>query len=130
MSKYAQAAVEAVELVHQGITDSPVKAWEMSTSKFFGAGSWGQRKGCPKNAFLGLCENGFIKGIPKGIYNMKENSKNKNYAIRAIELITQQPELLEDIKELWNKVSNGNEISHNHQMHIVIALYNKNYIQS
>ncbi|MWV43394.1 hypothetical protein GRF59_07085 [Paenibacillus sp. HJL G12] len=129
MSKYAQAAIEAVELVYQGVTDSPVKAWDMATSKLFGKGSWGQKKGCPKNAFLGLCEDGFIEGIPKGIYNTRENSINKNYAIRAIELITEQPKLLEDIKELWNRASNGNGISHNHQMHIVKALYNKNYIK-
>ena len=27
-----------------------------------------QEKGCPKSAFLGLCEEGFIKEISKGKY--------------------------------------------------------------
>lgn len=54
-----------------------------------------------------------FKEFPKGIYNTRRNSKNKKYAIKAmaIELIKEQPELLEDIKELWYRVSNGSGMS-------------------
>jgi len=119
MSKYDQAAIKAVELFHQGVTDSPVRAWDMATLELFGEGSWGQKKGCPKNAFLGLCEEEYVQGFPKGIYNTRRNSKNKNYAIKATEIIKKQPELLEDIKELWHRVSNGSGMSHNHQMKLL-----------
>lgn len=37
-------------------------------------------------------------------------------AIKAVELIKEQPELLEDAKELWARVSKGSGISHNHQI--------------
>ncbi|WP_434784392.1 DUF6979 family protein [Paenibacillus terrae] len=39
------------------------------------------------------------------------------------------PKVLEDIKELWNKVTNKSGISHNQQMDVVKLLYKKNYIQ-
>ncbi|MEK5407682.1 hypothetical protein MKX36_17305 [Paenibacillus sp. FSL W8-0439] len=129
MSKYDQAANKAVELIYQGVTNSPVEAWDIATSELFGKGTWGQKKGCPKNAFLGLCEEGCIEGIPKGLYNTRRKSKNKDYAIKAVKLIKVQPNLLEDIKELWNKVTNNSGISHNHQMDVVKAVYKKNYIQ-
>ncbi|MDU5948365.1 MAG: hypothetical protein E7L01_26460 [Paenibacillus macerans] len=128
MSKYGQAAVKAAELLNRGVTNSPAKAWDIATSELFGAGTWGQKKGCPKNAFLGLCEEGYIKGVSKALYNTKRNSKNKNYAIKATELIKAQPDLLEDLKELWNKATNGRGMSHNHQMDVVKALYMKKYI--
>ena len=88
----------------------------------------GTEKGLSKECLLGLCEEGYVQGIPKGMYNTRRNSKNKNYAIKATEIIKEQPELLEDIKELWYRVSNGSGMSHNHQMEVVRALYKKNYI--
>lgn len=66
MSKYNQAAIKAVELIHQDISYSPIKAWEIATAEVFGEGTWGAKKGCPKNAFLGLCEEGYVKAFLQG----------------------------------------------------------------
>jgi hypothetical protein len=67
MNKYAQATIEAVRLCTRGTYLSPRIAWDQATTNLFGAGTAGQGKGCPRDAFLGLCEEGLIKGIPKGI---------------------------------------------------------------
>ncbi|WP_226670332.1 DUF6979 family protein [Metabacillus litoralis] len=99
MSKYGQAAVKAVELINSKVVESPIKAWERSTAELFGSGSWGQKKVCPKNAFLGLCEEGLVKNIPRGIYNSRETSKNKDYAINAVNIVREHPNLLNDINK-------------------------------
>ena len=44
-----------------------------------------QKKGCPRGAFLGLCEDGLVKGIPAGNYTVSKD--NKAYAVRAAELL-------------------------------------------
>jgi hypothetical protein len=44
-----------------------------------------QKKGCPRGAFLGLCEEGLVKGIPAGNYTTSKD--NKAYAVRAAELL-------------------------------------------
>ncbi|GAA0337635.1 hypothetical protein GCM10008967_29870 [Bacillus carboniphilus] len=129
MSKYGQAAIRAVELVNKKIVDSPIKGWEIATSELFGEGSWGQKKGCPKNAFLGLCEEGLVDQIPRGNYNSRKLSKNKDYAITAVNIVRDQPNLLDDITELWNQVTKGNGISRNYQMDVVETLIREKYIK-
>ncbi|MEK4431726.1 hypothetical protein MHB54_21425 [Paenibacillus sp. FSL M7-0802] len=47
MSKYNQAAIRAVELIHQNISISPVKAWEIATAEVFGEETWGAKKRMP-----------------------------------------------------------------------------------
>lgn len=37
--------------------------------------STSQRKGCPKGVYLGLCEEGLVKGIPKGKYTKSKKIK-------------------------------------------------------
>ncbi|WP_420865668.1 DUF6979 family protein [Dickeya oryzae] len=43
------------------------------------------KKSCPLSAFLGLCEDGYIKGIPKGKYT--KSYKNKKYAVVAADIV-------------------------------------------
>lgn len=61
MKKYAQSAINAVHLVHT-TGALPADAWDQATSELFGQGTAGQVKGCPRNAFLGLCEARLIRG--------------------------------------------------------------------
>ncbi|PQP80737.1 hypothetical protein C0Q44_26280 [Paenibacillus sp. PCH8] len=129
MSKYNQAAIRAVELIHQNINNSPGRAWEIATAELFGEGTWGAKKGCPKNAFLGLCEEGYVKGVSTGIYNSRKNLKNKGYVIKALSIVQKQPDLLDDKKKLWNQVTEGNRMSHNYQLNVLEALWKSNYIQ-
>ena len=85
-----------------------------------------QKKGCPKNAFIGLCETGKIKGIEK--IKLEPKTKNGKYAIEALKFINKDI----SIKELWKKVlietrENLNK-SHNNQMNVVKVLFENNEI--
>jgi hypothetical protein len=94
MNKYGEVAVSAVHSIVSGIGVDPLNAWRIAASEAFGEGTWAQRKGCPKNAFLGLCEVGLVQGIPSGSYTEKSGStKNKGYAVQAIEVLKVRPEL-------------------------------------
>lgn len=52
MNKYAQTALKAAHYVELG--EEPLKACEEASRELFKIGSSAQKKGCPKNAFLGL----------------------------------------------------------------------------
>lgn len=128
--KYRQAAINAVQFIKDKKYISPVEAWFFATGELFGEGSWGQKKGCPRTAFLGLCEEGYIKGIPQGRYNTKENSLNKKYAITTADLFRKEPGLVnEDSKILWSIVTGGKKIKSNYQVDIVKVLWENNLIE-
>ena len=126
MDKYAQAAIEATRLCTHGTYLSPRIAWDQATTHLFGADTSGQKKGCPRDAFLGLCEEGLIKGIPKGIYCI--SVKNKRYAILALAHLQKNPDLSEQPRLLWDKVLKGENKVHNSQMDVVIALWNSGFL--
>ena len=125
-NKYAKAALNAVNHIRTGIIKSPVDAWEKATSDIFGKGSPSQIKGCPKNAFLGLCETGRVTGIAKGIYT--KSHKNKGYALGALRILQSDSGFSDSPKELWEKVVDGKDIVHNSQMDVVLALWFNGYL--
>ncbi|MFS0873941.1 DUF6979 family protein [Paenibacillus xylanilyticus] len=129
MNKYGEVAVRAIHSILNGEETHPLSAWKKAASISFGEGTWGQRKGCPKNAFLGLCEKGLVNGIPHGNYSARSGSeKNKYYAIHAIEVLKSKPGLSKDKLGLWREVLNGKQMSHNSQMDVVLALWNNHMI--
>jgi len=91
-------------------------------------------KGCPKNAFLGLCEEGYLKNIPAIPNN--NSGLNKSYAIEAVNYLQNQKYDQKEIKPkiLWEKLSNNFDSNtkvrkcYNQQMDVVLALWNKNLI--
>lgn len=121
-NKYAVAAVRAVELVRaMPGRVTPPDAWEVATTEIFGSGTPAQVKGCPKGAFLGLCQAGYVIGIPAGDYTRSE--KNRDYAVSAAEALPDDPVLAANAEALWNRVMAGEPKRHNSQMHVVIALW-------
>ena len=125
MGKYGTAAVMATKL-YEGLVSSPNDAWVKAVTKVFPSSESSQKKGCPRGAYLGLCENGFIRGVPKGDYC--RSKKNKEYALKAVELLKQDKSLLSDEKRLWDIVMDGEEKKPNHQMDVVISLWNEGLI--
>jgi hypothetical protein len=82
-----------------------------------------RKKWCPKDAYLGLCEAGLIKGIPPGRYGAAKNSKNARYAIEAYRVLLGDPELARNKRALWARVNGpGTE---NNQMEVVVSLWNR-----
>jgi len=121
--KYGKSAIDAVKLLMHGKIESPTDAWAEATEKHFPNSKTGRKKGCPRAAFLGLCNGGDIKGVPKGNYTTSK--KNKNYAIEAIRLLKSKPELANKKPELWIKACKDKKKKHNSQMDVVLALWEK-----
>ncbi len=119
MSKYGDCAVRSVQFVMNGST--PGRAWERATITEFGRGTASQKKGCPKHAFLGLCSNGEVKGIPPGNYT--KSVLNKRYAVRAAQLLRSNSTLAANKSLLWRRVICGRDKQHNNQLDVVLALW-------
>lgn len=85
------------------------------------------KKECPKNAFLDLCEEGLVKGVPKGKYT--KSYKNNKYAIQAVMLLKENESLKDNPKQLWNQIEDTPD-SYNHQLDIVCALWNNDLINA
>ncbi len=126
MSKYRKVAIRTVELCTRGLAKSPQEAWEQSSSELFGRGTSSQKKGCPKDTFLGLCEEGLIKGVQRGHYT--RSKKNKKYALDAVAALKQSPSLAANPTNLWYKVMKGEHKVHNHQMDVIISLWDQGLI--
>jgi len=127
MGKYGTAAIEAVRLYSRGLVASPREAWEQATIKAFGLGTPSQCKSCPRDAFLGLCEEGLVKGVEPGDYT--RSRKNKRYAVDAVAILEQHPSLSSSPSGLWSAVLEGESKKHNSQMDVVTSLWNKGLIR-
>jgi len=125
MGKYGQAAKIATELFINNQTNDPIKAWDIATIQVFPNSISSRKKSCPKNSFLGLCEDGYIINIMEGKYTRSE--KNKDYAIKAISLLSDNPRLTE--KELWELVIDEPNKKYNYQMDVVKTLWDNRYIK-
>ena len=127
MGKYGETAVEAVNLLNSGRAKSPRDAWDKAAAKIFSESLSisSQGKGCPRDAFLGLCEEGLVKGVAPGNYTSSE--KNKEYAVKAVQILKNNPTSSYSQLALWKKVSGGG-ISHNGQMDVVLSLWKNGLI--
>ena len=120
MAGYRDAAVLAVELISSGNCVEPAAAWGQATSKVFPSSASLRDKGCPKGAFLGLCNEGLVVGVEPG--NYAKSSKNGEYAIDAVKVLRQNKFLASQPELLWKKVA-GNTKTQNQQMDVVIGLW-------
>jgi len=123
--KYEQVALKAMNKIESN-NETPIIAWEKASIELLGRGTTSQKKCCPKNFFLGLCEIGKIEGIPKGHYLIKSKSKEKYYAIKALDILNKEKSLLENKKNLWKEITVR---KHNGQLDVFFALYENGYIR-
>jgi len=126
MGKYGQTAILAMNYIIEGYAKTPNVAWDEASKEIFGEGTSSQTKGCPRNTFLGLCENGKIKGVNAGSYT--SSKKNKDYALKACEFLKNNPSLSKEPKLLWAKIMQGQKIKYNQQMDVVCALWDMGLI--
>lgn len=125
MGIFGKTAIDAVEFMKNNITCTSKDAWQkfivLNTSS-----EESQKKGCSRLAFMGLCEEGYILGIPAS--STKTISKNSKYATQAAKyLIDYKPQKI-TIKELWQKIEEPKPLNENGQMQIVIALWQKDLL--
>lgn len=84
-----------------------------------------RRKGCPRGAYLGLCEEGLVKGVLPGRYTASKD--NKYYAVRAAALMLEGKQNW-STNLLWRAVTNDPEKTHYSQMDVVLALWKNGLI--
>ncbi|MGE5270827.1 MAG: DUF6979 family protein [Thiohalocapsa sp.] len=120
MGKYGMCAELAARKAGVGV--NPILAWKEAATSIFPNSISSRMKGCPKDAFLGLCEDGLVNGVPSGSYT--RSRLNKSYAIRAVTLL-RAAEGSTDEYGLWHKVVGGGEKAHNGQMDVVLALWRR-----
>ena len=127
MSKYAELATRAVGFMLWEPGTDPREAWRRAGEEVFPNSVSAQEKGCPKSTFLGFCEEGLIPGAPPGSYT--RSVLNKEYGIRGLEAVREDPSLLDDDHRLWEIASNGSGISSNYQMDVLRGLWNRHLIR-
>jgi hypothetical protein len=120
MSRYGDTAVRAAKLASAG--RSPREAWESASCAVFGAGTPSQRKGCPKTAFLALCDSGRVVGV--GPSDEARAGGNRDDTLAALGLLDGDPELeAPSATQLWRAVRRGRPAKqHNGQMDVVLGL--------
>ena len=98
----------------------PVIRWGSAMERLYPTSPTARKKGSPRGAFLGLCEEGLVKGIPAGHY--KASKDDKGYAVRAAELLREGKQSW-STSSLWRAVTDHPEKTHNSQMDVVLALW-------
>lgn len=116
-SSYGMITLTAVELIRQQL--SPKEAWAQAVA--------GKEKGCPKSAFLGLCQFGWVRDISRGEYLSSRalNGPNKDYAIRAAQIVLTDSGAAYTPRHLWElSIAHLRQspANHNQQMNVVLAL--------
>src|SRR5476651_596762 len=118
-NKYGEAALMAARQQYSAGAN-PVDRWESAMEKLYPTSPIARKKGCPRGAFLGLCEEGLVKGIPPGQYTKSRD--DKAYAVRAAGLLAEGTQNW-SISALWRAVTDDSEEAHNSQMDVVMALW-------
>ncbi len=122
MGAHGEVALRAVRLICSGAADSPTGAWKQAAREVFPQRHSQQKKSCPRLAFLGLCEGGWVDGVPSNPGT--SSSANKRYAVRAAELLFSDPKLADrSPQSLWKLIMEDGAKVHNSQMDVVLALY-------
>lgn len=124
MVKFSQVAIKSIELIIEENMD-PRQAWQISAEEIFKESPASVAKNCPRSAFLVLCQEGLINGVPKGNYT--NATETKEYILNGLELIKNNITLANSPSKLWHKVVDKNK-EHNQRMHILCDLYKKGYI--
>jgi hypothetical protein len=122
-NRYGEAALIAGRQGSSGGV-SPVARWESAMKKLYPTSAAARNQSSPRGAFLGLCEEGLIKGIPAGRYQASKD--NKAYAVHAVALLA-EGEQTWSVSSLWKKVADPSR-THNHQMDVVMALWKNDLI--
>jgi hypothetical protein len=122
MKAFGEVAIQATELVRSGACRAAPEAWELAGRDVLQQSASLQDKSCPKGAYLGLCEEGMVIGVPAGDYTRSKD--NKGYAVRALKLLQEEPALANiGPSSLWKHVLGGMSKTHNSQMDVVLALW-------
>ncbi len=129
MNQFGKTAVRAVGLFTLKEVNTPEEAWRKAANEVIDS-QFSRDKGCPRNAFLSLCSEGKVKGIPAGNYT--RSGRNGRYTLEALKILRNDSEYVNNWSGLWKRVLHTlgefEEKTHNGQMDVVIALWAKGYM--
>ena len=117
-NRYGEAALLAAGREFAA-SPNPKTRWDSAMERLYPTSPASRKKGCPRGAFLGLCEEGLVKGIPAGTYTTSKD--NKAYAVKAVALLTEGTHRA-TVTDLWRAVASADK-AHNSQMDVVLALW-------
>lgn len=127
MGKYGEVAELAVSLMGQDGSLTPREAWMEAAARVFPNSRSARAKGCPKDSFLALCETGSIEHVQSGAYT--RSIKNKGYITRALAALRSEPRLSNDPRRLWSIATDGGDVTPNHQIDVLTALWRRGLIR-
>ncbi|MFX0203772.1 MAG: DUF6979 family protein [Candidatus Hodarchaeota archaeon] len=127
MGNYGRVAIDAVALLMSGDVKDLRAAWKQAAVRVFPTQLASRKKACPMDAFLGLCDEGLVKGVNPGRYT--RSRKNKQYAIDALKKLRANPALAAHEQRLWNLILQGKHKTYNQQMDVVISLWQNRLIK-
>jgi len=86
-----------------------------------------------REAFLGLCAAGLIRGVSSATCTEPSSSPNRSYSVIAVRLLEANPDLARATKiELWRRVMKELAMDPkkkpNEQMDVVLTLWNQGLI--
>ena len=126
MGKFGEVAVEATRRLNSAEVSDPREAWHSAAQSLLSYSTSMMRKHCPRNAYLGLCEVGLVKGAPRGPWITSED--NKLYAVRAVQALRTDPTWLNRPMHLWRVVSRSQTKAPNNQIDVVFELWRNGLI--
>jgi hypothetical protein len=127
MGQFGKVAVKATCLLISKEVSDPRKACDSAVRTVLSYSTSMMRKHCPRSAYLGLCEEGLVKGAPPG--NWTESVDNKRYAVDAVRYLRKCPSWIDKpTTHLWREVTRPRTIRHNDQIDVVFALLRKELI--
>ena len=122
-NRYGEAALMAAGRDFSA-NSNPIARWDSAMERLYPTSPTARRKTGPRGAFLGLCEEGLVKGTPAGQYAASKD--NKSYAVNAAALLAEGKQIW-SASGLWRAVANP-EKAHNSQMDVVLALWKNGFI--
>ena len=121
MNIFERATIYAVELLISNKELSPEIAWKKGLQQFTDKNSV-INKPCPKNTFIDLCYNGYIKNV---CYPKRELSENGKMAIESIKILKSQNWNISNKKAFWE---NNFSKAYQNQLEIIFALKDNNFL--
>ncbi len=127
-NRYGEAALLAVRMPTFGKALSPAERWMAAVRQLYPTTPIGQKKSGPRNAFVGLCEAGLVKGVAPGVAEPGTSgaTRSKAYAVQAVEFLRAGTHAT--VTQLWSAVSDGEAGEHANQMDVVLALWKNSLI--
>lgn len=126
---FGEVAVKATRLLNSATISDPRQAWR-SAAQALGCSPSMTVKGCPRSAFLGLCEEGLVKGFAAPSERLTRSADNKRYAIKAVEALRRDETLRCRPADLWREATQPRTIAPNGQIDVVLGLWAEDMISN